>query len=83
SRWLLPFTRQLLNGSEPVERLLAHDPFGDTPPWYIRILRYEYEFTSPREKRRTGDWWRASDRKVYLPPLTIEDGRLVRADRPP
>ncbi|MDY6768969.1 MAG: lipase maturation factor family protein [Candidatus Nanohaloarchaea archaeon] len=79
SRWLLPFTQRLLQGSEPVGNLLAENPFPEYPPRYVRILRYRYEFSEPATKQRTGRWWSVSGRETYLPPVTLEDGQLMRA----
>jgi hypothetical protein len=45
SRWVFRLSRRLLEDSEGVEALLAHDPFGDEPPEYVRVLRYEWGFS--------------------------------------
>ncbi|MEC9072012.1 MAG: lipase maturation factor family protein, partial [Myxococcota bacterium] len=36
TRWYLPFARRLLEGSQEVRGLLAHDPFPDEPPRHLR-----------------------------------------------
>ncbi|MFB6294653.1 MAG: lipase maturation factor family protein, partial [Candidatus Nanohaloarchaea archaeon] len=79
SRWTIPFTRRLLKGSDQVEALLAETPFKGQPPEYVRIRRYEYRFSRPYQLRN-GTWWTVSGGEPYLPPVTLRNGELVRAD---
>ncbi|HEX4802239.1 MAG TPA: lipase maturation factor family protein, partial [Myxococcaceae bacterium] len=44
--WFIRFQERLLQGSPPVARLLAADPFPRSPPRYIRSLMYDYRFAS-------------------------------------
>ncbi len=55
--WLLNLQGRLLQGSDPVRKLLAVDPFADRPPRYIRSVIYDYRFTTPEERKKTGAWW--------------------------
>jgi hypothetical protein len=55
--WLSPFMRQLQQGSPPVVNLLAHNPFPDHPPRYVRLMVYEYRFTTRAERAASGAWW--------------------------
>jgi hypothetical protein len=45
--------RQALEGSRDVTGLLAHNPFPDKPPHYIRAMFYRYRFTNSEERRQT------------------------------
>jgi hypothetical protein len=48
---------RLVEGSEPVSALLAHDPFAAGSPRYIRVLAYRYRFSTREERAATGEWW--------------------------
>lgn len=73
SPWLLQFIKKLLNNDKPSTSLIRHVPFGDDPPKHIRARLYEYRFTTPEEKKRTGKWWHRSYLHDYLPPKSLED----------
>ena len=42
----------------------------DQPPRFVRALLYEYRFTSPAERRATGNWWKRELKGEYCPPLS-------------
>lgn len=68
--WVLPFLARLHEGSPPVMRLLAKNPFPDRPPKYFRIAVYKYRFTTWAEQSRSGDWWhrdRVGESRVIEP----------------
>ena len=71
--WFQQFLTKLLQGSRPVLKLLKHNPFGDTPPKYIRVLMYEYQFTTREERRATGNWWKREYRGVYAQPMELRE----------
>src|SRR5579883_2582174 len=71
NRWFVGFMLRLLQGSPPVLRLLAYNPFPDSPPRYIRAVLYDYRFTTPSEKRASGDWWRREPKGTYFPPVSL------------
>jgi hypothetical protein len=80
NRWFLMFCQGLLEGSPEVTALLAHNPFADSPPKYLRAQVFMYEFTTPDERRATGNWWKRALRAPYVPELTLdEQGNLTRA----
>ncbi len=56
--WLENLIFCLLNGVPEVVALLQKNPFPESPPKYIRVLRYRYHFTDLKTKRETGAWWR-------------------------
>jgi len=47
--------RRILEGSPPVRALVSGPA---TPPRFVRVVLYRYEFTTPEERRRTGAWWK-------------------------
>ncbi|MFB6181888.1 MAG: lipase maturation factor family protein [Candidatus Magasanikbacteria bacterium] len=72
-RWFQSFVVKLLQGSKPVANLLEKNPFPINPPKYIRAIRYKYEFTSFKEKKKTGNWWKRERVGYYLPPVSLSD----------
>ena len=70
--WLHAFLRRLLEGAPSVRGLLEHDPFGDSPPKYIRTTLYLYTFTSSGDS----DWWHRERARPFCPTLTLVDGQL-------
>ena len=69
--WLRHFLERLLQGTPAVVGLLAHNPFPDTPPRYIRAVVYTYHFTDPATRRATGAWWRRERQRLYMPVLSL------------
>ncbi|HKA25571.1 MAG TPA: lipase maturation factor family protein [Candidatus Eisenbacteria bacterium] len=76
SPWFLYLCERLLQGSEPVTRLLATNPFAGHPPRFIRARLSSYHFTSRAEKKATGAWWKMEEVGLYCPPLTLTAGRV-------
>ncbi len=70
--WFVNFCVRLLQGSPDVLALLEKNPFPDRPPKYIRARVYNYQFTSPGERRRTGAWWKRELKGGYLPSISLE-----------
>jgi predicted DCC family thiol-disulfide oxidoreductase YuxK len=69
--WFINFMVRLLQGSPPVLDLLEKNPFPDHPPKVVRAVYYDYYFTTPEERRETGDWWRRKERGLYCPPVQL------------
>lgn len=69
--WLQSLLVALVEGNADVLRLLKTNPFPDEPPRYVRARRYRYEFTSPREKRETGAWWKRTLTGEYSPTFAL------------
>ncbi len=83
--WFLAFLRRLLEGSPPVLRLLARDPFPGGPPRYVRATLYDYRFTDFAARRRTGAWWVREPIGPYGPVVTLgpaPDRRLEASPDP-
>jgi hypothetical protein len=67
----------LLDNSPEVLSLFAHDPFPNRPPQEIRVVIWQYWFTTLDVKRQTGDWWTRKLLGLYAPTLIREpDGRF-------
>lgn len=56
--WFIEFLKRLLEGEPKVLGLLGDNPFPTAPPVYVRVVLYQYRFTTWAERRATGDWWR-------------------------
>ena len=54
--WLVHLCYKILRGQPSALSLLAHNPFPDKPPTYLRAELYEYEFT--QDRREDGAWWK-------------------------
>ncbi len=70
--WLASFMRGLLANEPSVVELIEVNPFEDSPPAQIRALIYEYEFTSPDERRESGHWWKRGEPMLYAPVLAVQ-----------
>lgn len=69
--WFLNFMGALLGGNPTVLKLLAENPFPDTPPRYVRATLYDYSFTGLDIKRSEGIWWEREWRRIYCPAISF------------
>lgn len=64
--WFHQFLLALLENSPTVTALLEENPFPDSPPQYIRVYAWRYQFTDFDEREKTGNWWK----REYLGPFS-------------
>jgi hypothetical protein len=57
SPWVVAAQARLVTGSKEVLALFRRDPFNGHPPALVRTVRWQYWFTSPAAKAKTGAWW--------------------------
>lgn len=69
--WFKKFLVHLLKGTPSVIELLRENPFPEHPPKYIRVQLYKYEFSTAREKKESGSWWRREFVGAYSPTLAL------------
>ncbi len=69
--WFLNFMGSLLRGNPEVLKLLAENPFPDTPPRYVRATLYNYRFTDLATKRSAGMWWDREWSRIYCPAISL------------
>jgi predicted DCC family thiol-disulfide oxidoreductase YuxK len=69
--WVMLFMQRLLENSPAVIALLGNNPFPHQPPKYVRAVVYDYRFSSPEEKEKTGAWWVRQPEGVYYPPIAL------------
>jgi hypothetical protein len=72
SPWFSDLMLRLLQGSPPVLALLQKNPFPQAPPKYLRAELYDYQFTSWKERRETGNWWRRTLTGMYFPGVALK-----------
>jgi hypothetical protein len=83
SPWVVLAQERLLQGSPTVLALFAADPFHGHPPQQVRTVLWQYWFTDPATKRRTGRWWERRELGLYSGVLSLApDGRRVLSEAP-
>jgi hypothetical protein len=65
--WVVSTEMRLLEGSPDVLALFRRDPFAGSPPPRVRAMLWQYWFTTPAEKRKTGAWWKRRLLGAYAP----------------
>ncbi|XP_019858081.1 PREDICTED: lipase maturation factor 1-like [Amphimedon queenslandica] len=71
--WLLHFCAKLLAGDPSLNSLIAHNPFKEKPPNFVRALHYQYKYTKIGSKEsKRGQWWKRKKKGVYLPIINID-----------
>jgi len=75
---IVPSTEERLLANDPdVLALFAGNPFPSSPPKMIRVVLWQYWFTSMSQERDQGLWWRRQYLGLYAPTLTLQpDGRI-------
>jgi hypothetical protein len=74
--WFVHFMGKLLEGDRDSMSLLRSNPFPDHPPRFVRARLYQYEFTSPEERRESGHWWKRQYVAEYFPAVSLRNQRL-------
>jgi hypothetical protein len=69
--WFSALLARLLEGDRDTLALLRRNPFPDAPPRWIRAAYYDYRFTTPAERRATGQWWKRKYLGLYMPPARL------------
>ncbi|MGB9196033.1 MAG: lipase maturation factor family protein [Terriglobales bacterium] len=69
---------RLLSNDRDVLELFAGNPFAHDAPRQIRVLLWQYWFTSMKEKRETGLWWRREQLGLYAPTIERTDDGKIR-----
>jgi len=70
--WFIRLVICLLEEKRDVARLFVHDPFPNQPPRYVRAILYRYRFTTAKEHRQTGAWWKRQELGEYLPTTSLQ-----------
>jgi hypothetical protein len=75
--WTIHLVWKLLHNDLLALRLFAGNPFPDHPPRYVRAILYKYKFAPPGNPE--GGWWEREKIGEWLPVLSLNDARLIRA----
>lgn len=70
--WFVFMLGKLLQNDKGTLSLLASNPFPGAPPRYVRAELYEYHFTTPEERKKTGAWWTRTFVREYFPPMSLD-----------
>ncbi len=65
--WFDAFLSGLLENSPTVTGLLKTNPFADQAPEMLRVKVWHYQFTTPEEREKTGNWWKRSYLGLFTP----------------
>jgi hypothetical protein len=71
--WVYQFVRRVLEGSPPVLDLLAKEEARAPRPRFVRILLYDYRFTTVEDRRASGRWWNRELLRAVSTPLALPD----------
>ncbi|MEO6200334.1 MAG: lipase maturation factor family protein [Cryobacterium sp.] len=71
TRWFETFIVRLLEGDGPTLRLLRLNPFPGAPPRRIRARVFLYRYSTPAERRATGDWWVRAEVGLLVAPVAL------------
>jgi len=82
--WVVRTEERMLRNDGDVLALFAANPFPSAPPRKIRVVMWQYWFTTMADKHSSGNWWRRELMGPYAPSLeTTEDGQIVISDSAP
>jgi hypothetical protein len=76
--WFISLLGRLLENDQPTLTLMRYNPFPGKPPKYVRALLYDYHFTTPEERRRTGAVWNRKLTALYFPPVSLDNEEFRR-----
>jgi hypothetical protein len=71
--WILHLMERILEGSPPVLRLMRTNPFPNAAPRYLRATLYQYHFTTPNERKSSGQWWSRELKGEYVPAVSLKN----------
>jgi hypothetical protein len=67
NQWVMNTETRLLENSPPVLQLFRSNPFRDKPPIKVRVMLWQYWFTTSEERAKTGAWWNRQLIGEYAP----------------
>ncbi|GAA1735706.1 lipase maturation factor family protein [Isoptericola hypogeus] len=71
--WIGLLCRRLLEADRATLRLLRTDPFDGERPRWVRLRLFRYRYSTPDERRRSGDWWVRHEVGVLVDPVRLAD----------
>jgi predicted DCC family thiol-disulfide oxidoreductase YuxK len=73
--WFVRLMVCLLEDKGDVTQLLAHNPFPDASPHFLRARSYRYRFTTAAEHRQSGAWWAREELGEYMRTISADELR--------
>lgn len=73
--WFGQFCTRLLQYKQPVWNLLEPPLIPMETVTHVRAKLARYHFTTPEQRRETGQWWRSEPLGQYSPPLSLPESR--------
>jgi hypothetical protein len=73
--WVGTVCARILQDDRDILGLFSANPFPDRAPHFVRVVRYQYEFTNYAERASTGNWWRRTPIDFYIPAVSLADIR--------
>ena len=70
--WMQLFIYHLLKGTPEVLSLIRINPFEGRPPKYVRAALYDYTYTTFKEKKETGHWWKRKYLGLFVNPSMLK-----------
>jgi hypothetical protein len=70
NNWVGGLMYRLMTGEPAVIGLMNPPPFAK-PPRYLRALLYDYQFTTPAERARTGAVWQRQSLGTWFGPVSL------------
>lgn len=71
--WFRNLLIRLLQNKKSVTGLFARNPFPDHAPGFVRARFYEYHFTTPGQRKKTGDIWKRRLVAEYYPAVSLKE----------
>ena len=65
--WFDQFLTALLENAAGATSLVKTNPFAEQPPQMLRVKVWHYQFTTPQEREKTGNWWKRSYLGLFTP----------------
>jgi hypothetical protein len=70
--WFIRLVLQLLENNPLILKLFRRNPFPDKPPKFVRAKFYQYKFTTPAEKKETGNIWKREYFGEFCPAISLD-----------
>ncbi|NIX15063.1 MAG: lipase maturation factor family protein [Candidatus Dadabacteria bacterium] len=70
NHWFVNLMYRLQEGRPEVLGFFKENPFPDKPPKFLRPQLYDYRFTSWEERKSSGDFWKRTYLRYYMPVIS-------------
>jgi hypothetical protein len=74
--WFFHFMAKLLENDRDTLSLIKTNPFPNQPPKWVKAELFEYHFTTPDQRRQSGNWWVRTYTRQYLAAISLNGTNL-------